>query len=376
MCATCDLRRGDVTRSWALDSYDRPIAARRSYGTGSLFVRRDARGRETWYAQLRSGGRLVKRSLGLKRAAGTREGMTRAQAEAALRRLVDEVAAAPPPAERVGVAQAGERYLHHLEVVMERKRSTLQDYRIILSRHLAPFFGDRPLERVKPDDVVAYMAAKARSGLSSKTINNQLNFLHGLFRHAMKRGWVKANPVAAVDRPRDAGADPDIRFLDLAEFEALLRAVPDDLLGATESTLYQAAAMTGLRQGELFALRWRDVDWAAGVMRVRRNYTRGVFGTPKSRRSTRAVPMADRLAAELERHFQASAFRGDDDLVFCHPQTGHVLDASKVRKRYKAALARAGLRDVRFHEYADLLVMPTSARKSAHVGMLTGLRSA
>jgi integrase len=166
----------------------------------------------------------------------------------------------------------------------------------------------------------------------------------------MKRGWTNANPVAAVDRPRDSGADPDIRFLDLTEFEALLRAVPDDALGATELTLYRAAGMTGLRQGELFALRWRDVDWAAGVIRVRRNYTRGAFGTPKSRRSSRAVPMADRLAAELERHYQASEYCGDDDLVFCHPQTGHVLDASKVRKRYKGALTRAGLRDVRFHD--------------------------
>lgn len=332
------------------DSYDRWIADRRSYGTGSLFARRDAAGQETWYAQFRSGGRLVKRALGRKRAPGTRDGLTRSQAEAALRRLVDELAAAPPPAERLTVGQVGERYIHHLEVVMQRKPTTIHDYKIILTRHLVPFFGERPLERVKPDDIVAFMAAKQRAGLSSKTINNVLNFLHGLFRHAIKRGWTNANPVAAVDRPRDAGADPDIRFLDLPEFEALLRAVLDDLLGATELVLYRAAGMTGLRQGELFALRWRDVDWGAGVIRVRRSYTRGKFGTPKSRRSTRAVPMADRLAAELERHFQASAYRGDDDLVFAHPQTGHVLDASKIRKRYKAALARAGLRDVRFHD--------------------------
>jgi integrase len=166
----------------------------------------------------------------------------------------------------------------------------------------------------------------------------------------MKRGWTNANPVAAVDRPRGNGADPDIRFLDLEEFEALLRATPDDLLGPTERVLYRAAGMTGLRQGELVALRWRDVDWRAGLIRVRRNYTRGEFGTPKSRRSSRAVPMADLLAAELDRHFQASSYRADDDLVFAHPETGHVLDASKMRKRYKDALARAGLRDVRFHD--------------------------
>src|SRR3954466_5664977 len=117
MCASCGVCREVVTRESSNDSYDRPIASRRSYGTGSLFVRRDSAGQETWYAQFRSGGRLVKRALGRKRAAGTRDGLTQAQAEAAFRRLVGEIAAAPPPTERIGVEQAGERYLHHLKVV-------------------------------------------------------------------------------------------------------------------------------------------------------------------------------------------------------------------------------------------------------------------
>jgi integrase len=105
------------------------------------------------------------------------------------------------------------------------------------------------------------------------------------------------------------------------------------------------AAMTGLRQGELVALRWRDIDWTAGVVRVRRNYTRGEWGTPKSRRSSRAVPLADRVAAELERHFQRSAYKADDELVFCHPHTGHPYDASKLRKRFYDAMVAAGMKE-------------------------------
>jgi integrase len=123
-----------------------------------------------------------------------------------------------------------------------------------------------------------------------------------------------------------------------------------DELAPTLSLMYRAAAMTGLRMGELTALRWLDLDWSAGKVRVRRSWVRSEFSTPKSRRGSRAVPLADELAAELERHSRGSAFQADDDLVFAHPRLGGPLDRSKVRKRFKRALARAGARDVRFHD--------------------------
>ena len=250
------------------------------------------------------------------------------------------------PEERTTFGQAAERYLHYLEHVMGRKTSTIQDYRIIINRHLAPHFQTTPIDRIKPADVEAYLLAKSRAGLAVKTITNHLNFAHGVFRFALKRGWASSNPVAATDRPRAIHRDPDIRFLDGEELEALLRAVPrEDVLGPTDHALYTVAAMTGLRQGELVALRWRDIDWTAGVVRVRRNYSRGEWGTPKSRRSSRSVPLADRVAAELERHFQRSAYRSDDSLVFCHPHTGNPYDASKLRERFYGAMAVAGMQE-------------------------------
>ena len=104
--------------------------------------------------------------------------------------------------------------------------------------------------------------------------------------------------------------------------------------------MYMTAAMTGMRQGELLALRWRDVDWTARRVRVRRNFVRGEFGTPKSKRSSRSVPLADRVAGELDRLHQETQYRGDDDLVFAHPHTGKPFDRSKLVKRFKAALKR------------------------------------
>ena len=326
--------------------------ARRSYGSGSLVVRADANGSETWYGLWRSGGRRVKRSLGPKRTPGSRDGLTRTQAEAELRRRMQEGAVVIGRAERRTVGEAGERYLEHLARVKRRKRTTIQDYRGYLRRHLVPHFGVRTLDRIEPEQVERYMHSKLAT-LSPKTVTNHLTFLHGLFAFGIRRRWAQSNPVALVDRPP---ATPQhgrrIRFLQPVELEALLRAVPDDDLGPTDAALYLCAVTTGLRQGELLALKWLDVDWLARRIRVADNFPRGLneeADTPKSH-VLRSVPMADRLAGELERHFQRSSYRADHDLVFCHPATGGCCDASALRKRFYEALERAGLRRVTFHE--------------------------
>ena len=108
--------------------------------------------------------------------------------------------------------------------------------------------------------------------------------------------------------------------------------------------------MTGMRQGELLALRWMDVDWMAHRVRVRRNFVRGKFGTPKSKRSSRSIPLADEVARELELLFQRSSYQSDEDLVFAHPRTGKPMDRSRLLKRFKSALKRGGVREARFHD--------------------------
>ena len=114
--------------------------------------------------------------------------------------------------------------------------------------------------------------------------------------------------------------------------------------------MYLTAAMTGLRQGELLALRWRDVDCPARKIRVSGGMRNGQRRTPKSPTSSRAVAMADRVGGALDWLFKASAYRGDDDLVFGHPHTGRPLDRSHVSKRFKRSLQRAGVREDRFHD--------------------------
>ena len=94
--------------------------------------------------------------------------------------------------------------------------------------------------------------------------------------------------------------------------------------------MYMTAAMTGMRQGELLALRWLDVDWVARRIRVRLDFVRGRTGTPKSKRSSRSVPVAEILGGELDLLHRRSAFDDDEDLVFAHPHTGKPIDRSRL----------------------------------------------
>lgn len=336
--------------------------SKRSYGSGTIIEEGGA-----FYGKWRVGKRQVKRRLGSIRKPGSREGLTPKDAEGVLRQKMTEVQVVAPE-DHITYQVAGDRYLHHLEHVKRRRPSTIQDYRIIHNKHLVPHLGsNRAIDRIDAPDFASYIAAKStgkdagkssgkgksKVGLAPKTIVNHLNFAHGVFAFAVKEKWCPSNPVAATDRPEAEETDPDIRFLDLAELEALLRAAGElvsmpaegkdepDVRAPTDPALYLTAAMCGLRQGELRALRWRDVDWPVSVIRVRRNYTRQDFGKPKSKRSSRAVPMADRVGGELDRHHQRSAYKGDDDLVFCHPETGKPYDDSQIRKRFYDAMAGA-----------------------------------
>ena len=329
------------------------------YGAGSLIQRPGPAG-IVWVAKWRDGGRQVQRGLGFVHSKAHPEGLTRAEAEAALGKLRDVVAVERAAARDAEAKRVAEEQRRPLAVVGEaliaakraagRKPSTIEGYSYWLRIHIIDHFGPTPVSEITRDDVRAFAAALERKGLAPKSRATGLSVLHSLIEFAIDEEWAKENPVKRVAKPATAVADPDIHFLETEEVEALLRGVPDDGLGRVERVMYLTAAMTGMRQGELFALRWRDVDWGARRIRVRRNFVRGEFGTPKSKRSSRSVPMASRVATELELLSQDTRWKADDDLVFAHPDTGKPIDRSKLLKRFKAALLRVGIREVRFHD--------------------------
>lgn len=186
-------------------------------------------------------------------------------------------------------------------------------------------------------------------GLSPKTIGNVIVILKEVFKHAVQWGHLDTNPAQYAERPR--GEDKEIEVLTPEEIRRLLDAQEEPL-----RTLLLTAVLTGVRQGELFGLQWEDIDFKGHQIHVRRALWHGKLGTPKSKRSRRAIDMPPTLEDALRR----LSTQKRSEFVFCS-QDGTPIDADNFRHReFPRALRRAGLRPVRFHDlrhtYASLLI--------------------
>lgn len=314
--------------------------------SGHVYRHEGARG-PVWRAKYRlPDGRQVHRTIGR---AWTERGrppagyFTKRTAEAWLRDVLDQAANGTLPGlVRTGVtfAVACEEYLRHLEHDRERKPSTLRDYRSIIAAHLTPAFGDVAIEDLTAEEIQAWTATLP---VANRTKVKILTILHGILERARRAYGLPRNPMVDVDKPRHRRKVTGIDVFSVEEVMALSRAAESE----QDAAVFLTAAFTGLRRGELVALRWGDVDFARRRIRVTASYA-GELSTPKSG-SARSLPMSRTVAETLAKLAQRDHWTGDDDLVF-PGVTGSFMDASALSRRYKAALKRAGLRSLRFHD--------------------------
>jgi integrase len=268
---------------------------------------------------------------------------TKRLAEAWLRELLEDARRGTLPGMvRTGAtfADAAAEYLRYVEHDRGRKPSTVRGYRSAINAHLLPAFGALPVEAVTTEVIERWVAAFDGS---VRTRNKLLIQLHGILGRAKKAYGLRVNAAAEVEKFSQR-ASGDIEVFSPEEVWALVRAAASEQDGA----IYLTAAFTGLRMGELLALRWRGVDFAGTTIRVRASYYLGQLTTPKSGKA-RSVPLAPDVAKVLAQLGRREHWTGDDDLVFCGMAGGY-LDGSALRRRYKLALAAASLRPLRFHD--------------------------
>lgn len=243
----------------------------------------------------------------------------------------------------------------------EYKPSALRGYEQAMRNRVLPEIGGvrlTALTRVDLQDLADRWLAK---GLDPSTIRNTLMPLRALYRRALSRGEVSLNPTNGIELPAVRGRRERIATPEQAA--ALIAAAPEN-----DRALWATAFYSGLRRGELMALRWEDVDLEAGLIRVERSWDmRDGLIEPKSRAGRRSVPIATVLREHLAAHALRSGRR--TGLVFGRTTeqpfepttlTGRAATAWKrMNKKRKVAelepIARIGLHECR-HTFASLMI--------------------
>ena len=231
------------------------------------------------------------------------------------------------------------------------KPSTLYSYCSMIDKYLLPEFGEKPLREIGPGDLTAFFE-RARSGKRKKYLLNLYSLLRVMFEVAVENDRVERSPVRRkLHRPisADEGSNKAKKpALSGEEIRRVLLKLPDEY-----RTLFTCVAMTGLRVGELLALRWSNVDFASHELSITHSLWRRQLVTPKTDTSTRTLHLPALLVSLRTVHQRGARFDSPEDLVFGRGD-GAPLDPDYLRKKvlYKALDAagiKPGYRSHGFH---------------------------
>ena len=245
---------------------------------------------------------------------------------------------------------------------LENVKPSLRDqthstYEIVLRLHAVPYLGHHRLARLSPQHLQDLYSQRLNAGLSVQSVRKLHAILHGALKQALRWNLVARNVADLVTPPRDY--HKEMKTLDVEQAKQLIDAARGDRFEA----LYVLALTTGLRQGELLALRWQDVDLGDGSLRVVGTLYRSSKGLltiaePKTAGSRRQVTLGslavDALARQKDNQAAQRLLCGaaweDHGLVFTN-ELGRPMEATNLRRRFfQPLLERAGLPRIRFHD--------------------------
>ncbi len=248
----------------------------------------------------------------------------------------------------------------------QTKPSTYETYRLIIGKRFNPIFGNLPLSQITTHRIESFLASSIREqGLAPKTANNGFILLSTMLKHAKRWGYLRQNPAEGIKRLSVSPREMD--FLPPDEIRPFLQHSDEPY-----RTLFLTAILTGMRQGEILGLQWGDVDFVQDRIQVKRSLwwrprwdvkdpkePTWIFVAPKSYYSRRSIVLSPKLREALELH-KINGLVSPHDLVFCNRSGGPLEPRYVVKHQFFPALARAGLRRIRFHDlrhtFATLLI--------------------
>jgi integrase len=312
--------------------------ARRGHGEGSIFQRGDGR----WVARITIGY-----DANGKRRRKTVYGLTKKQVQDKLTKLQQrKMLGAIPNAASMKVSVFLNRWLEDVARVTVCE-STYDRYKELVDVHVNPRVGGLRLERFTPADVQQIYSEMEQAGSSPRTRRFVHSVLRRAFSQALEWGFVNQNVCTVAKPPKPTRTE--MKTLSKAEANRFLAAAKTDRLHA----MYVLAITTGMRQGELFALQWGDIDLEERTLSVRRTVTmRTKIKEPKTAKGKRRIDLPAIAVDALHDHRKRMLAEGQagSEWVFC-TRRGGLLSCHNVNYRsFKPLLENAELPAIRFHD--------------------------
>lgn len=236
------------------------------------------------------------------------------------------------------------------------RAKTGYQYAAIIARHVLPFIGDLQLKALTAQRVEQFYSELLKNGRGGRTVRYTHGVLHKALEKAVRYGLIIVNPAHGASLPQQQ--HQEMQVFDEAQVATFLAAASGSRLEA----LFHLAVVTGMRQGELFGLKWSDLQWNASVLHVQRQVQRipkkgWSFVEPKTRAGRRMVPIGAGAIEALRRHKQLQALERaaagkrwqEHDLIF-PTSVGTPMDPNNLMKDFNGVLKQAGLPKIRFHD--------------------------
>jgi integrase len=227
---------------------------------------------------------------------------------------------------------------------LERKETTKDSYRSTIA-HAKEAFGQRKVRQIQPGDVVRLNVLMREKKLSASTRAKHLRVLHACLGSAVSHGYAGRNPVndlPAAEKPR--AQKKEAPYFTNDDIPRLFAELPEDIEGI--ANVYRAicltALKTGMREGELIALAWADVDLQDEAIHVRHSVTDGHLSDPKNHEK-RTVDVTPELVEMLGAWWGACGKPPDGCLVFPGDTGGYVSPTVLLRREFYPAMKRAGV---------------------------------
>ena len=237
------------------------------------------------------------------------------------------------------------------------RESTFDEYESVLRNHILPVFKGQRIDSITRGGVRDFLLSKHKNGLSHKRTMLIKDVLSGVFNFALEEELISANPTTGITKrlfPNSNGKKKTIEKTEVFTKDELNLFLDTCEAHFKEYYLFfLMAARTGMRLGELLALKWDDIDFNSRYIWIKRSYRRGRFTRPKNNQ-TRKTDMSDRLIEALRGYLavqKREALKqgiGELSELVLHRQ-GQAIEQNYIRRQYKRILKKAGLRYVKLH---------------------------